>query len=154
MVGNESRASRVYVDGSPEDVVPIMTTTDVKLLYAECEIHLGNNAKASKYISEVDNVNGISGTSVSVEGIKQLRKSLKLQDYFAFLKRNGLAIKELGLEKYQLLLPIPQNEINLQIRLKAQVNGMDRNSAFDSTRERYRQEKAHSFPSPAYSPSL
>lgn len=113
MVGNESRASRVYVDGSPEDVVPIMTTTDVKLLYAECEIHLGNNAKASKYISEVDNVNGISGTSVSFEGIKQLRKSLKLQDYFAFLKRNGLAMKELGLEKYQLLLPIPQNEINM-----------------------------------------
>lgn len=117
MVGNESRASRVYVDGSPEDVVPIMTTTDVKLLYAECEIHLGNNAKASKYISEVDNVNGISGTSVSVEGIKQLRKSLKLQDYFAFLKRNGLAIKELGLEKYQLLLPIPQNEIMVNPKL-------------------------------------
>lgn len=111
-VGNESRDSRVNVDGSPEKVVPIMTTTDVKLLYAECEIHLGNNAKASKYISEVVNVNGISGTSVSVEGIKQLRKSLKLQDYFAFLKRNGLAMKELGLEKYQLLLPIPQDEIN------------------------------------------
>lgn len=112
LLGIESRASRVNVDGSPEKVVPIMTTTDVKLLYAECEIHLGNNAKASKYISEVDNVNGISGTSVSVEGIKQLRKSLKLQDYFAFLKRNGLAMKELGLEKYQLLLPIPQDEIN------------------------------------------
>ena len=113
LLGIESRASRVNVDGSPKDVVPIMTTTDVKLLYAECEIHLGNNAKASKYISEVSNINGISGTSVSVEGIKQLRKSLKLQDYFAFLKRNGLAIKELGLEKYQLLLPIPQNEINM-----------------------------------------
>ena len=56
--------------------------------------------------------NGISGTRVSVEGIKQLRKSLKLQDYFAFLNRNGLAMKELGLEKYQLLLPIPQDEIN------------------------------------------
>ena len=109
--GNESRASRVNVDGSPEKVVPIMTTTDVKLLYAECEIHLGNNTKASKYISEVGNINGISGTNVSVEGIKQLRKSLKLQDYFAFLKRNGLAMKELGLEKYQLLLPIPQNEL-------------------------------------------
>lgn len=117
MVGNESRASRVNVDGSPEEVVPIMTTTDVKLLYAECEIHLGNNAKASKYISEVDNVNGISGTSVSVEGIKQLRKSLKLQDYFAFLKRNGLAMKELGLEKYQLLLPIPQNGIDMNPNL-------------------------------------
>ena len=117
MVGNESRASRVYVDGSPEDVVPIMTTTDVKLLYAECEIHLGNNAKASKYISEVDNVNGISGTSVSVEGIKQLRKSLKLQDYFAFLKRNGLAMKELGLEKNQLLLPIPENAIDMNPNL-------------------------------------
>lgn len=117
MVGNESRASRVYVDGSPEDVVPIMTTTDVKLLYAECEIHLGNNAKASKYISEVGNINGISGTNVSVEGIKQLRKSLKLQDYFAFLKRNGLAIKELGLEKYQLLLPIPENAIDMNPNL-------------------------------------
>lgn len=117
MVGNESRASRVNVDGSPEKVVPIMTTTDVKLLYAECEIHLGNNAKASKYISEVDNVNGISGTSVSVEGIKQLRKSLKLQDYFAFLKRNGLAMKELGLEKYQLLLPIPENAIDMNPNL-------------------------------------
>lgn len=116
-VGNESRASRVNVDGSPEEVVPIMTTTDVKLLYAECEIHLGNNAKSSKYISEVDNVNGISGTSVSVEGIKQLRKSLKLQDYFAFLKRNGLAMKELGLEKYQLLLPIPQNGIDMNPNL-------------------------------------
>ena len=113
MFGIGSRASRVNVDGSPEEVVPIMTTTDVKLLYAECQIHLGNNAKASKYISEVGNINGISGTNVSVEGIKQLRKSLKLQDYFAFLKRNGLAIKELGLEKYQLLLPIPQNEINM-----------------------------------------
>ena len=109
--GIGSRASRVNVDGSPEEVVPIMTTTDVKLLYAECEIHLGNNAKASKYISEVGNINGVSGTNVSVEGIKQLRKSLKLQDYFAFLKRNGLAMKELGLEKYQLLLPIPQNEL-------------------------------------------
>ena len=106
-----TRDSRVYVDGSPEEVVPIMTTTDVKLLYAECQIHLGNNAKASKYISEVGNINGISGTNVSVEGIKQLRKSLKLQDYFAFLKRNGLAMKELGLKKYQLLLPIPENEI-------------------------------------------
>lgn len=117
MVGYESRASRVYVDGSPEDVVPIMTTTDVKLLYAECEIHLDNNAKASKYISEVGNINGISGTNVSVEGIKQLRKSLKLQDYFAFLKRNGLAMKELGLEKYQLLLPIPQNGIDMNPNL-------------------------------------
>lgn len=117
MFGIGSRASRVNVDGSPEEVVPIMTTTDVKLLYAECQIHLGNNAKASKYISEVDNVNGISGTSVSVEGIKQLRKSLKLQDYFAFLKRNGLAMKELGLEKYQLLLPIPQNGIDMNPNL-------------------------------------
>lgn len=113
MFGIGSRASRVNVDGSPEEVVPIMATTDVKLLYAECQIHLGNNAKASKYISEVGNINGISGTNVSVEGIKQLRKSLKLQDYFAFLKRNGLAMKELGLEKYQLLLPIPQNEIDM-----------------------------------------
>ena len=43
--------------------------------------------------------------------------------YFAFLKRNGLAIKELGLEKYQLLLPIPQNEINMRHQLL--VSGKD-----------------------------
>ena len=73
--------------------------------------------KDTDNISEVGNINGISGTNVSVEGIKQLRKSLKLQDYFAFLKRNGLAIKELGLEKYQLLLPIPENAINMNPNL-------------------------------------
>ena len=32
--------------------------------------------------------------------------------YFAFLKRNGIAKSELGLKDYQLLLPIPINEIN------------------------------------------
>lgn len=106
-----TRATRVNVDGSPENVVPIMTTTDVKLLSAECQIHLGNTTEASKYVSEVSKVNGVSGINASIEGIKQLRKSLKLQDYFAFLKRNDLAMKELGLEKYQLLLPIPMVEI-------------------------------------------
>ena len=32
-------------------------------------------------------------------------------------KRNGLAIKELGLEKYQLLLPIPENAIDMNPNL-------------------------------------
>ena len=108
-----TRVSRVNVDGSPEDVVPIMTTTDLKLLYAECQVHLGNSTEVSKNVSEVSKLNGISSIRASIEGIKQLRKSLKLQDYFAFLKRNGLAMKELGLEKYQLLLPIPGTQLAL-----------------------------------------
>lgn len=105
------------------NAIPIMTATDVKLLYAECQIHLGNTAPASKYISEVSEVNGISSASASIESIKQIRKSLKLQDYFAFLKRNGLAIKELGLETYQLLLPIPTNEIVLSCGVLTQNPG-------------------------------
>lgn len=106
-----TRATRVNVDETLVNVVSIITTTDIKLLYAECQLHLGNSTEASKYISEVSRLNGVSDTNASIEGIKLLRKSLKLQDYFAFLKRNGLAMKELGLEKYQLLLPIPKVEI-------------------------------------------
>ena len=101
--GTRSRATN-------EAVVPILTMTDVALLYAECQIYLGNQSAASKYISEVSKVNGLSVPATSIAGINQLRQSLKLQDYFAFLKRNGLAMSELGLEKYQLLLPIPSSE--------------------------------------------
>lgn len=93
-----------------ETVVPILTMTDVALLYAECQIYLGNQSAASKQISEVSKVNGSSVHATSIAGINQLRKTLKLQDYFAFLKRNGLAMSELGLEYYQLLLPIPSSE--------------------------------------------
>lgn len=96
---------------STKDVaVPIFTMTDAALLYAECQIYLGNQSAASKYISEVGKVNGLSVPATSIAGINWLRKSLKLQDYFAFLKRNGLAMSELGLEKYQLLLPIPASQ--------------------------------------------
>lgn len=91
-------------------VTPIFTMTDVVLLEAECQIYLGNKSKASQYISEVSKVNGLSTIAISITGISQLRKCLKLEDYFAFLKRNGLAMSELGLKQYQLLLPLPSHE--------------------------------------------
>lgn len=91
-------------------VIPILTMTDVVLLEAECQIYLGNQSKAAQYISEVSKINGLSTVATSIAGISQLRKRLKLQDYFAFLKRNGLAMSELGLKQYQLLLPLPQSQ--------------------------------------------
>lgn len=91
-------------------VIPILTMTDVVLLEAECQIYLGNQSKAAQYISEVSKINGLSTVATSIAGISQQRKRLKLQDYFAFLKRNGLAMSELGLKQYQLLLPLPQSQ--------------------------------------------
>lgn len=91
-------------------IVPILTLTDTELLYAECLIYLNKASEAAQYLSKVSKTNGLTTPATSIAGLNQLRKSLKLQDYFAFLKRNGLALSELGLQQYQLLLPIPDTE--------------------------------------------
>ena len=94
---------------------PILTYTDVLLSLAECEAHLGNDAAAHNYLKMVTRAKGLTETSDVITGIKEARK-IALTDqvgYFAFLKRNGLAKSELKLEDYQLLLPIPQREIDL-----------------------------------------
>lgn len=91
-------------------IVPILTLTDTELLYAECLIYLNKASEAAQYLSKVSKTNGLATPANSIAGLNQLRKSLKLQDYFAFLKRNGLAQSELGLQQYQLLLPIPDSE--------------------------------------------
>lgn len=94
-------------------IMPIFTYTDVILSLAECEINTGNGLKGESYISSVNSANrlGISGNTI--ETIRQIRKEMKLPSYFAFLKRNNLAKKEMSLKDYQLLLPIPQQDIIL-----------------------------------------
>lgn len=93
-------------------IVPILTYTDVVLSLAECELSLGNKDSAENYLKSVANKKGISISTDLKEGIKTVRKQALhiCGGYFAFLKRNSIAISELGLEDYQLLLPIPRNE--------------------------------------------
>lgn len=99
------------------EILPVTTFTEILLSAAECELHLGNNAGALSYINKVTSKRGVAvDSNQNLTGIlKSVWKSeLKgTGTYFAFLKRNGLAESELGIESYKLILPIPQREIDL-----------------------------------------
>ena len=93
----------------------IKTYADVLLSLAECEDKLGNNAKASELLNQVKSAKGIETTSTDVlPAISEVRSKIQIDfgGYFAFLKRTGLAKSILGLEDYQLLFPIPQDEVS------------------------------------------
>lgn len=91
---------------------PVYTYSDVLLSLAECELNLGGDA--ASYLNQVAMKKGIH---CSTSDMKTALKEVYIQtqescgDYFAFLKRNGIAMKELGLsnENY-LLFPIPEEE--------------------------------------------
>lgn len=92
----------------------VKTYADVLLSLAECESKLGNDTKANEYLSQVKSAKGIETTSTDVlQAISEVRSKIQIDfgGYFAFLKRTGLAKTTLGLEDYQLLFPIPQDEI-------------------------------------------
>lgn len=94
----------------------VKTYADVLLSLAECESKLGNNTKANEYLNQVKSAKGIETTSTDVlPAISEVRCKIQIDfgGYFAFLKRTGLAQSTLGLEDYQLLFPIPQDEINM-----------------------------------------
>ena len=105
----------VSTRASDSSVVPAETYTDVMLKLAECEYHLGNIQKANEYVNNVATAKLVELSNEStIDNIKFLRNKILsgMGGYFAFLKRNGIAKSELGLKDYQLLLPIPINEIN------------------------------------------
>ncbi len=96
------------------EIVPVCVYSDVILSLAECEYMLGNEVRVKYYLNFLCDKKEIVVTNVDVlQSIKEIRyKCLaNLNGYFAFLKRTGLAQQELNINKYQLLLPIPQNEI-------------------------------------------
>lgn len=103
-------------DGSrnTSTIIPILTYTDVILSLAECELNLGNEDSSENYLRSVANKKGINISTNLKDGIKIVRKQVLQQcgGYFAFLKRNGIAISELDLKDYQLLLPIPNDELS------------------------------------------
>ena len=94
-------------------IMPIQSITDVYLASAECEYHLGNPAEAKNLLSKVTSAKGISVSEDVITGIKEARAKLLLYNagYFAFLKRNGIAQTECNIKDYQLLFPIPRDEI-------------------------------------------
>lgn len=97
---------------SEDEIIPILTYSDVLLSLAECENYLSAGQGKSR-LEEVTIKKGITVSQGDVKtGIKEARKQLKLPNYWAFLKRTGLAESELSLEKYQLLFPIPQREVD------------------------------------------
>ena len=108
-----SEATDIVIDyDSPYCI--IKTYADVLLSLAECESKFGNESKAKEYLDEVKTAKSIETTSSDViAAISEVRSKIQVDfgGYFAFLKRTGLAQSVLGLEEYQLLFPIPQEQI-------------------------------------------
>lgn len=112
MSTSSSGSTRTIDYNAPYTIVK--TYADVLLSLAECESILGNDSKANEYLNQVKTAKGIETTSVDViAAISEVRSKIQIDygGYFAFLKRTGLAKSTLGLEDYQLLFPIPQDEI-------------------------------------------
>nr|WP_302829379.1 RagB/SusD family nutrient uptake outer membrane protein [uncultured Bacteroides sp.] len=102
-------------DGTRSDetaITPVLTYANVLLSLAECEYHTGNVNKGKEHLEKVTHAKSITVSADLQQGIKETRAQLMLPGYFAFLKRNGLAISELNLKEYYLLLPIPLQELD------------------------------------------
>ena len=93
-------------------LIPMMNYTDVLLSYAECLYHTGDTGTAEKVLRQIVDAKGIEIAEGVFEGITDARQQLLLYGIgnFAFYKRNGVAVRELGIKEYQQLLPIPQRE--------------------------------------------
>ena len=97
-------------------LVPIMTYTDVVLSYAESLYKNGRTLEAESQLQKVITAKHISATGENtLEKIKDARLQLMLytNTNFAFMKRNNFAKEVYGIEEYRLLLPIPQQEIDV-----------------------------------------
>ena len=98
------------------DALPVITYTDILLSAAECEAHLGNMGKAASYLNSVRNKRGQASADPSTftESLGSTWKSeLKgFFSYFAYLKRNNLAEKELKINAYQKIFPIPRYDLD------------------------------------------
>lgn len=111
-----AKANESYVINYNDDLCIYQTYSDVLLSLAECETKLNNNTKAKEYLSQVASIKGIETTSSeTLVAIAEVRHRIQIDfsGYFAFLKRTGQAQSTLGLEEYQLLFPIPQDEISI-----------------------------------------
>ncbi len=111
---NVTRGTRNAISIEYPVLIPFMTYTDVMLSYAEC-LYKNGKPDAKKYLDKVLSAKGIIVSSDIFTGIKEARKQLMLYSVgnFAFMKRNGIAEDEYGVEAYRLLLPIPRQELDM-----------------------------------------
>ena len=96
-------------------IMPYITLSDVYLSLAECYYKLGDSNMAEQNIMKVLDAKEITTSETDViMKIKDIREQLLLYSgtYFAFLKRTGLAKSVCNIEDYQLLFPIPSNELH------------------------------------------
>ena len=101
-------------------IIPYMTLSDIYLSLAECFYKTGDIYNAEKFINDVILAKKItiSETDILMK-IKNIREQILINNgsYFAFLKRTGLAKDICGIEDFQLLFPIPNNEIYSNINI-------------------------------------
>lgn len=98
-----------------DEFMPLVTYTEVLLSAAECAKAMQNEEKANSYLKEVLTAKELPTSGNFAADLKDAWKNeLKgTGTYFAFLKRNELAMDELGFNsKNWLILPIPSDEIN------------------------------------------
>ena len=84
-------------------------------MLAECTNRIGDRAKAMDYLNQVRKNYCLSEATDFDQQLKATWKELLKGEfaYFAFLKRNDLCEKELGIEAWQELLPFPESEVGL-----------------------------------------
>jgi len=102
---------------------PVFTYTDALLLLVEAYYRTGNYTGASEILKQVISFNDIPTDHFTFEtnnaafpsDLATVRKRTygNMGEYFGYLKRNGLVKMVLGYEDYQLLWPIPAQEITL-----------------------------------------
>lgn len=100
--------------GLNDEFIPLVTYTEVLLSAAECAKAMQNEEKALNYLNKVLDKKRLSSSGDFAADLKNAwQNELKgTGTYFAFLKRNDLALSELGFDsKFWLILPIPLNEI-------------------------------------------
>lgn len=107
-----TRASGITIKEA--GVIPYITLSDVYLSLAECHYKLGNITLAEQYVKRVADAKSLDVSESNVlMRIKAVRERILLYGgtYFAFLKRTGIAKDVCGIEDYQLLFPIPSQEL-------------------------------------------
>ncbi len=106
-----------YIEST--DYLPLIQYAEVLLLSSECAFQSGDLASAQEYLNQIRNRNG--NTMVYTTGrefIESLKETWKNTlkggfSYFDFLKRNNLAVDQLGIEAFRQLMPVPENEVTV-----------------------------------------
>lgn len=120
--GTETIFATRYDAGSRADItidrpliIPVMNYTEVVLSYAEALYRNEKVPQAETHLNDVVMAKGITLTESDVLlRIRETRMRLLLYTVgnWAFLKRNNLAQEVYEVQPYQLLLPIPQRDID------------------------------------------